>query len=725
MPTITETEWLSLTPTTTEIDMLMKTVQGEGQRSEAVTGPHRERPALVVAHGDATSHYEQAKMLEFPMSALQAASLQHAVSETLDHRHDLRRWRQKTAQNISNIAHKCEAASEAIKRNCHSAVRSALGATNIVFVMVLCVAMGWPDDLAASFINGFEATGVIPWSGVYNKQTQLDPLHIETGAALSNDQIHQALSRSAGTIDDDVCKAACEQAIKDGKGGPLTTKEDLDKRYGKDGWRCMKRFVVRQGEGDDEKARACDDARRSGHNACSSVIDKLALPSPFFPSEAAAAFVKASQGAVTADDIETGCEDLKAAYQICPVSPAHHRWNVVAIYDKTSGEPRYQEVWVCLFGTSSSVANYNRIPRFLTQVARTVMGLPMVFYVDDACIVDLASARGQGQRALRTLLDALGWRYAKSQPMSKCSTFLGVTHQLHDDSMTFFPKESFCKKLLDMIHTAEKTNSLTPGEAAKLRGKLAWLTQSVYNHVSRACCSALAAREFLHAEPFFINGQIKRSFNFIKALLRIRPEKTVKLNSRDMKPIIVASDGFDKRGEGIADGPAGLAYLAEDLETGQKWAAHTMVSEEDRLKWRCQLTHIAQVEMAAVVSAIVKNGLAWKGRNVIFFVDNSVTLAAMIKNCSGSPDVDDLAHYAHWHLLQYDISAWFEYIPSKENWADSASRGDFTWAEAHGWTVTEFQLEDWKTIDILAAEAANGHSAAEDSSSSDSSDEQQ
>ena len=86
MPTITETEWLVISPAASEIYMLTKMAEGESQSSEAIAVPHRGMPALESLYNDATSHYEQAKLLEFPMGAAQAESRQQAVRETLDHK---------------------------------------------------------------------------------------------------------------------------------------------------------------------------------------------------------------------------------------------------------------------------------------------------------------------------------------------------------------------------------------------------------------------------------------------------------------------------------------------------------------------------------------------------------------------------------------------------------------------------------------------------------------
>ena len=47
---------------------------------------------------------------------------------------------------------------------------------------------------------------------------------------------------------------------------------------------------------------------------------------------------------------------------------------------------------------------------------------------------------------------------------------------------------------------------------------------------------------------------------------------------------------------------------------------------------------------------------------------------ALVKGRSSSRDLESFAHMVHMLLLGLNTQMWFEYIPSKSNWADAISR---------------------------------------------------
>ena len=58
----------------------------------------------------------------------------------------------------------------------------------------------------------------------------------------------------------------------------------------------------------------------------------------------------------------------------------------------------------------------------------------------------------------------------------------------------------------------------------------------------------------------------------------------------------------------------------------------------------------------------------------IWFLDNVASLMALVKGRSASRDLEIFAHMVHILLLGLNTQMWFEYIPSKSNWADAISR---------------------------------------------------
>lgn len=694
LPELSRAEWAFLSPLSGGIETSHTSVESDGQKSTYFTKNPLE-PIIKDAR-DADDHFAQCLHLNFPGEAHQAESLTAAAKATCA-APDLRQSRQDMAAIITKVAERSSSASEKIKENCHPMLRKALGKTNVMLLMIMTVALSWPDNIVKDLTEGFRVTGHINPSGVYPTRETAETIpQIQEGASESNSGIHNALKQPSSEQQRQDCQIIKESCIKlqeQGRASQFVKKETLDKRYGKDGWRSMKRFVVWQ----NGKPRCCDDARRSGHNAAVTISDRLILPSPFYPAEAATALLK-QDNEMRAEDLCSGCEDLKSAYMIIPIHPDHYRWNIIAIWDPDEESPRYLEARVALFGTASSVPSFNRIPALLTAIGRRILHLPIDFYVDDCCLVDMQRAKGSGQMLLRTLFDACGLEYAKSQQMATETTFLGISHRFQEGRrMTFWPTEDFCASILSAIQRAETSNYLSPGEAAKLRGRTTWLTRATFNKVGRACSGPLAAREFHHSPPWTLNDQLKRTFTFIKAVLDTAPRKEVALGRRAKRPIILATDGRDARGEGKGD-QASLAYLAIDLEDNSKVAGYAEVTKEDRKQWQCKKTHIAQIELAAVINFILRHRRLIRDRDIIVFNDNANAIAAMVNNSSTSPDTSEMACWLHFALFQSNCNAWFEWVPSELNWSDSASRGNFDWAAANGWEIQAFNLANWESM---------------------------
>ena len=105
---------------------------------------------------------------------------------------------------------------------------------------------------------------------------------------------------------------------------------------------------------------------------------------------------------------------------------------------------------------------------------------------------------------------------------------------------------------------------------------------------------------------------------------------------------------------------------------------------------------IALVEEAAVLLTLQEEGSSWTGRDVLWFVDNSVIVSAMCKGASHSPAVDEGAVMLHLVLARFQLRVWWEYVESKANWSDKMSREYRDhWLESIGFTCFQCELRDW------------------------------
>ena len=83
---------------------------------------------------------------------------------------------------------------------------------------------------------------------------------------------------------------------------------------------------------------------------------------------------------------------------------------------------------------------------------------------------------------------------------------------------------------------------------------------------------------------------------------------------------------------------------------------------------------IAQLEVMMVLYALVTRASSFRNRRGVWMVDNIAALMTLIKGRSESEDLERMAHMVHTILYALRCWMWWEYIPSKSNWADAISR---------------------------------------------------
>ena len=79
--------------------------------------------------------------------------------------------------------------------------------------------------------------------------------------------------------------------------------------------------------------------------------------------------------------------------------------------------------------------------------------------------------------------------------------------------------------------------------------------------------------------------------------------------------------------------------------------------------------HIAQLELAMILYGLVAQPSDFRGKRGIWFVDNTAALMALIRGRSSSGDLSRLFQLIHLCLFALGCTLYWEWIPSKSNWA--------------------------------------------------------
>ena len=99
---------------------------------------------------------------------------------------------------------------------------------------------------------------------------------------------------------------------------------------------------------------------------------------------------------------------------------------------------------------------------------------------------------------------------------------------------------------------------------------------------------------------------------------------------------------------------------------------------------------IAICEVAMLPMALWYHKHVLRGKQVVWFVDNTVALGAVIKGNARNPVVDRAVALFHFLCFHLQVTVWFEYVDSASNWADSISRE----LDKSQWTIEQgFQIK--------------------------------
>ncbi|CAE7745577.1 clpC [Symbiodinium sp. CCMP2592] len=455
-------------------------------------------------------------------------------------------------------------------------------------------------------------------------------------------------------------------------------------------FRLIPRCVITQSSG---KQRIIDNADTGGQSELSSDPNKLVLCSPLRPAQHAAALLAcldepSRQRAAAEDALEGRGEDWPEAYRHCPMDGASSRCCVVVWWHQDWGEPAYQLYTGLLFGLPLAVTSFNRYSRAAEALGRRLLAILVSMYFDDAHLTDWASSKGSAQSSFAGLNTCLGSPFApaKRQPMALTGTFLGLNFDfegcLHSGLVRFFVRDRLVSKVHDMLDQALASSSLSPGLAAKIYGTCNFLEQGMYGRVGAGGLRAIRERSDEGGRE--LTPPILACFSLIRAVLAVRPEREFEVLPQPVARFCAASDAAEDI-PGAGSGGFHLVWL-DATELRESFIAH--IGPEVYAQFSPGEHKIAQLELAMVLYALAVRAPSFRGRRGYWYIDNVAALMSLIRGRSSSPDLECLAQLIHIAMFALRTSFFFEYIPSKTNWADAVSRVGFAdpWLHQRGFS---------------------------------------
>ena len=369
------------------------------------------------------------------------------------------------------------------------------------------------------FVTGFQLLGSIESPGLFRDLEPEEVGDIGLQALLGQHAVDivDRLERSMPSMPysseaKDFTLGEVKMGIAD---GPFSRKE-LDRLWGRGQWIPMRRFMLLQAN----KLRAIDDGKFSGHNSAVFAEETIFTSSPDFVAAACKACVRLLLS--ESDEIPSwaephfGTHDMSSAIGNSRICPLRQRPSSYVIMTKDSAELRFARLKAHPYGLAAAVLNFNRVPAILTAASRRMLGVCTANYFDDSGILDFVCARGSGQSALLLLYDCAGLVLdpSKQNPMASQRPFLGVLLDLCDFScescIRVNLKPGLRETLSDDIEEILQKGTLSPAEAAKLRGRFTWAASATFGRCGRGGQHALIQRQY-HDESHELTPALRDS----------------------------------------------------------------------------------------------------------------------------------------------------------------------------------------------------------------------
>ena len=180
--------------------------------------------------------------------------------------------------------------------------------------------------------------------------------------------------------------------------------------------------------------------------------------------------------------------DVASAFRRIPIRP-DHTWAAGIMY-KYRGQVMFCKHFSAPFGASSSVYNWERVGRFFCTLARRLLHIALLEYVDDHFAAERSATVEHAMlcfaRIVRAMLGPLAIAPEKLA-FGQSLTVLGVSVCLAPDRFVLRPDREKLEKCLVVMKAAlESDGSLSSGCAQKLAGRLQWACQYLFHRLGRA-----------------------------------------------------------------------------------------------------------------------------------------------------------------------------------------------------------------------------------------------
>ena len=554
----------------------------------------------------------------------------------------------------------------------------------------------WPDkNVVSDIVSGFQLTGHQSYSGVFEKELDLNTMAVETLRQSSdlNNIALMARTKTSGCpdLDNQAWQKTLEELESGWLKGPYDSVDQIKELSCMGTPHVSRRFAITQGQ----KIRLIDDYLESNLNATYSCEDKLTLMDVDFIAATLRVLEACLAGELSfLHDLDVDVEqhwktapwlgttiDLKSAYKQLCVKPSELWASVISVFDPVRQKPVLFVQSALPFGASASVLNFNRVSRFLWYLGTKFMKFIWMNFFDDYPIVSSQHLARPTLAAAHLFFGLLGWEVAKGEkqvPFSESFTALGVSFQVGMLHLSMAFVANSAKRTTDMVQLLEDVlvnNTLTRKHAEVLRGKLQFVESNLFGKIGKSMYTRLFRADRLSSNLDRTDTIIVK--DLIEWLKEAKPRKLSPVLFSI--PVLIFTDGAcEPSGNRLPLTTCGGLIINNNIhEALPRRQLFGLALPDDVLEpWtvddKKQL--VTEAELSAVYIALHTWASSLPHHKVFVFIDSEPALFSLVRGTSNTQSRANIVRECHRIIERYNLFVWFVRIPSKSNPADGPSR---------------------------------------------------
>ena len=318
--------------------------------------------------------------------------------------------------------------------------------------------------------------------------------------------------------------------------------------------------------------------------------------------------------------------------------------------------------------------NYCRRSKVLTDFLVADFKLLVLGYFDDRFGMTRDTFAEEEALLVTKVCDMFGVMVNNKTDFGDNIAFLGVGFDF--SAGVLYVLDQRRKKIMAEIINIIKSNLLPFGQAAKLKGKLMFITNHYKGRHGRPYLRELSERQHGGGRDFHLNPSLTSSLLAWYRILDLQPDPRQIFSESLGKPadVVIFTDGAFRDGRpwvqddstkpmiGWTTFVCGALPAADRAYFGRLQVRQSQIDQ-----WAMRLTQISMVELLAAVAAIDHHAPQLTNRQLLLLVDSEEVESALVKGYSGREDRCDLITMFWDKAPVFDIAVFVTRVPTDSN----------------------------------------------------------